>query len=106
MSLEGAKFICIDEAGNHGEIVLAKGRKFTMGYYVSSDYVLVDERAKGVHCEIECDAFGRVSNIHILFFFNNEFTFYSHFILIVFFMVSLIHFIFCFLGNHSQFVTR
>ncbi|KAI8129417.1 Laminin subunit beta-1 [Lucilia cuprina] len=61
MSLEGAKFICLDEAGNHGEIVLAKGRKFTMGYYVSCDFVLVDERAKGVHCEIECDAFGRVT---------------------------------------------
>lgn len=62
MSLEGAKFICLDEAGNHGEMVLAKGRKFTVGYYVSCDFVLADERAKGVHCEIECDAFGRVSN--------------------------------------------
>lgn len=61
MSLEGAKLICLDEAGNHGEIVTAKGRKFTLGYYVNCDYVLVDERAKGVHCEIECDAFGRVS---------------------------------------------
>ncbi|TMW51838.1 hypothetical protein DOY81_003083 [Sarcophaga bullata] len=61
MSLEGAKLICLDEAGNHGEIVMAKGRKFTLGYYVNCDYVLVDERAKGVHCEIECDAFGRVT---------------------------------------------
>ncbi|KAM7361203.1 uncharacterized protein ACRADG_010465 isoform 2-T2 [Cochliomyia hominivorax] len=61
MSLEGAKFICLDEAGNQGEIVLAKGRKFTVGYYVSCDFVLADERAKGVHCEIECDAFGRVT---------------------------------------------
>lgn len=67
MSLEGAKFICLDEAGNHGEIVLAKGRKFTMGYYVSCDFVLVDERSKGVHCEIECDAFGRVSKMFNLF---------------------------------------
>ncbi|GBP93320.1 hypothetical protein EVAR_67963_1 [Eumeta japonica] len=64
MTLEGAKLICLDAAGNHGEIVRAKGRKFTMGYYVNCDFVLVDERAMGVHCEIECDAFGREKTIY------------------------------------------
>lgn len=61
MSLEGARFICLDEAGNHGNIVLAKGRKFSVGYYTSCDLPIADERAKGIHCTIECDAFGRVS---------------------------------------------
>lgn len=61
MSLEGARFICLDEAGNHGNIVMAKGRKFSVGYYTSCDLPIADERAKGIHCTIECDAFGRVS---------------------------------------------
>lgn len=61
MSLKGAKFICLDEAGNHGEIVVAQGRKFSMGYYTNCDYIMADKRAKGVHCEIVCDPFGRVS---------------------------------------------
>uniref|UniRef100_A0A1A9X1X5 FHA domain-containing protein n=1 Tax=Glossina brevipalpis TaxID=37001 RepID=A0A1A9X1X5_9MUSC len=60
MSLEGAKLIRLDEAGNQCETIVAKGRNLTLGYYMSCDYVLKDRRAKGVHCEIECDALGRV----------------------------------------------
>uniref|UniRef100_A0A1A9Z8H1 FHA domain-containing protein n=1 Tax=Glossina pallidipes TaxID=7398 RepID=A0A1A9Z8H1_GLOPL len=60
MSLESAKLIRLDEAGNQCETIVASGRKLTLGYYMSCDYVLTDPRAKGVHCEIECDALGRV----------------------------------------------
>uniref|UniRef100_A0A1A9VU12 FHA domain-containing protein n=1 Tax=Glossina austeni TaxID=7395 RepID=A0A1A9VU12_GLOAU len=60
MSLESAKLIRLDEAGNQCETIVANGRKLTLGYYMSCDYVLTDPRAKGVHCEIECDALGRV----------------------------------------------
>nr|XP_014089155.2 uncharacterized protein LOC106616798 isoform X1 [Bactrocera oleae] len=86
MALDGAKFICLSdaaaadateatptattgvEAGGIGDastsenvIIEAKGRKFTVGYYMNCDYVLEDPRAIGVHCEIQCDAFGRVT---------------------------------------------
>ncbi|XP_075145548.1 uncharacterized protein LOC142220346 [Haematobia irritans] len=61
MTLDGAKFICLDEAGNRGKIIEAKGRKFSVGYYTSCDLTIDDERAKGVHCTIECDAFGRIT---------------------------------------------
>ncbi|CAD6995869.1 unnamed protein product [Ceratitis capitata] len=86
MALDGAKFICLpdtaaadvaettpaavatgDVAGNSAtaslpeNVIEAKGRKFTVGYYMNCDYVLEDQRAIGVHCEIQCDAFGRVT---------------------------------------------
>ncbi|XP_039971309.1 mucin-17 [Bactrocera tryoni] len=86
MALDGAKFICLSdaaaadateatptettgvEAGGIGDastseniVIEAKGRKFTVGYYMNCDYVLEDSRAIGVHCEIQCDAFGRVT---------------------------------------------
>ncbi|XP_054082915.1 mucin-16 isoform X2 [Zeugodacus cucurbitae] len=86
MALDGAKFICLSdaaaadatettpttttgvEAGGIGDastseniVIEAKGRKFTIGYYMNCDYVLEDPRAIGVHCEIQCDAFGRVT---------------------------------------------
>ncbi|XP_067640933.1 microtubule-associated protein futsch isoform X2 [Eurosta solidaginis] len=90
MALDGAKFICLSEAAaaansvatettpssvdgkvagsstedalaEQNTVIDAKGRKFTVGYYMSCDYVLEDSRAEGVHCEIQCDAFGRVT---------------------------------------------
>lgn len=86
MALDGAKFICLSDAAaadatekmatattrveaggisdassSENIIIEAKGRKFTVGYYMNCDYVLEDPRAIGVHCEIQCDAFGRVS---------------------------------------------
>ncbi|XP_054747791.1 titin [Anastrepha obliqua] len=88
MALDGAKLICLsDEAaaaagaseatptastgdvtGDSADaaivenaVIEAKGRKFTVGYYMNCDYVLDDPRAIGVHCEIQCDAFGRVT---------------------------------------------
>lgn len=61
MSLIGAKFICLDEKEEQYQVIEAKGRKFTIGYYMSCDYVLDDKSSKGYHCEINCDAVGRVS---------------------------------------------
>ena len=79
MSLDGAKLICLDEAGNrlpegaadgvklNAVEILAKGRKFTVGYYTNCDLFIADSRAQGVHCEIQCDAFGRVSAKFLMF---------------------------------------
>lgn len=73
MSLESAKLIRLDEAGNQCETIVANGRKLTLGYYMSCDYVLTDPRAKGVHCEIECDALGRVGFIFSYLFMSKFF---------------------------------
>uniref|UniRef100_A0A1I8ML69 Uncharacterized protein n=1 Tax=Musca domestica TaxID=7370 RepID=A0A1I8ML69_MUSDO len=61
MTLEGAKFVCLDETGNHDRIILAKGRKFSVGRYTTCDLILDDVRVENVHCAIEADAFGRIT---------------------------------------------
>lgn len=72
MTLEGAKFVCLDETGNHDRIILAKGRKFSVGRYTTCDLILDDVRVENVHCAIEADAFGRVNYL----IFQNCFWFY------------------------------
>lgn len=62
MSLDGAQLNFINAAGVT-EKYAAKGRKFIVGSYLSSDLVLSD--AQRLHCEIQCDAFGRVSKGYV-----------------------------------------
>lgn len=60
MSLDGAHLNFVDASGvsvSHA----AKGREFNVGSYLSCDLVLPE--AERVHCEIKCDAFGRVSSL-------------------------------------------
>jgi len=59
MSLDGAQLSFINAAGVL-EAHSAKGRKFVVGSVFGSDLVLTD--AERVHCEIQCDAYGRVSS--------------------------------------------
>ncbi|KAH8310686.1 hypothetical protein KR044_002571 [Drosophila immigrans] len=58
MSLDGAQLSFVN-AGGISVAHSAKGRKFNVGSFLGCDLVLPD--AERVHCEIQCDAFGRVS---------------------------------------------
>ncbi|XP_062122696.1 uncharacterized protein LOC133836318 isoform X2 [Drosophila sulfurigaster albostrigata] len=58
MSLDGAQLSFVDAAGI-SVAHAAKGRKFNVGSYLGCDLVLPD--AERLHCEIQCDAFGRVT---------------------------------------------
>lgn len=58
--LSGAKLIVLNNNGEHEKIIKAKGRQLTIGHYASCDYPISHPTAEGVHCEINCDAFGRV----------------------------------------------
>ncbi|XP_030374851.1 titin [Scaptodrosophila lebanonensis] len=58
MSLDGAQLMHVNAAGV-SEAHPAKGRKFIIGSYVDSDLELAD--ADRLHCEIQCDSFGRVT---------------------------------------------
>lgn len=61
MSLEGGHLQCLDETGAVLQTVHAKGRKLTIGYFMTCDIVLKDKRSKSIHCEIEMDPLGKVS---------------------------------------------
>lgn len=58
MSLDGAQLNFVNASGVTVEHA-AKGRKFNVGSFLGCDLVLPD--AERLHCEIQCDAFGRVS---------------------------------------------
>ncbi|KAM8704397.1 hypothetical protein ACLKA7_008927 [Drosophila subpalustris] len=58
MSLDGAQLNFVNATGV-SVAHAAKGREFKVGSYLGCDLVLPD--AERVHCEIKCDAFGRVS---------------------------------------------
>ncbi|KAH8358677.1 hypothetical protein KR093_001700 [Drosophila rubida] len=58
MSLDGAQLSFVNADGI-SVAHAAKGRKFNVGSYLGCDLVLPD--AERVHCEIQCDAFGRVT---------------------------------------------
>ncbi|XP_032592832.1 titin isoform X2 [Drosophila grimshawi] len=59
MSLDGAQMSCVNAAGGSTVAYTAKGNKFTVGSYLGCDLVLPD--AERIHCEIQCDSFGRVT---------------------------------------------
>ncbi|XP_032584114.1 microtubule-associated protein futsch isoform X3 [Drosophila mojavensis] len=58
MSLDGAQLNHVNADGI-SVAYPAKGRKFNVGSFLGSDLMLPD--AERVHCEIQCDAFGRVT---------------------------------------------
>ncbi|XP_033150961.1 uncharacterized protein LOC117135097 isoform X2 [Drosophila busckii] len=58
MSLEGA-YLSIESSDGITVSHAAKGRKFNIGSYLDCHLVLPD--AERIHCEIQCDAFGRVT---------------------------------------------
>lgn len=62
MSLDGAQLIFVNATGVTKKHE-AKGRKFIVGSFLGSDLVLPD--AERLHCEILCDAFGRVSKGYV-----------------------------------------
>ncbi|KRF78890.1 microtubule-associated protein futsch isoform X2 [Drosophila virilis] len=57
MSLDGAQLNYVNAAGTTVAYT-AKGRNFNVGSFLGCDLVLPD--AERIHCEIQCDAFGRV----------------------------------------------
>lgn len=63
MSLDGAQLNFVNASGVTVEHA-AKGRKFNVGSFLGCDLVLPD--AERLHCEIQCDAFGRVSRCLVL----------------------------------------
>lgn len=60
MSLDGAQLNYVNAAGTTVAYT-AKGRNFNVGSFLGCDLVLPD--AERIHCEIQCDAFGRVSTV-------------------------------------------
>ncbi|TDG46803.1 hypothetical protein AWZ03_006687 [Drosophila navojoa] len=58
MSLDGAQLNHVNADGI-SVAYPAKGRKFNVGSFLGSDLMLPD--AERIHCEIQCDAFGRVT---------------------------------------------
>ncbi|KAH8417281.1 hypothetical protein KR222_007876 [Zaprionus bogoriensis] len=58
MSLDGAQLNFVNGAGV-AVAHAAKGRKFNVGSFLGCDLVLPD--AERLHCEIHCDAYGRVT---------------------------------------------
>lgn len=74
MSLDGAQLNFVNASGATVAHA-AKGRKFNVGSFLGCDLVLPD--AERLHCEIQCDAFGRVSRWFVLLRNARVFRFYK-----------------------------
>jgi len=60
MSLDGGRLRYEDENGKT-VVLAAKGRTFQVGSYYNCDLILEGPEEERLICEINCDAFGRVS---------------------------------------------